>query len=85
MNNALVTKAIKHIDGFNIVSHLKHICLFHSISCSYQLPGTFVDCGQHRADTCYECPQGHGSNWCNGECVWDPLNSECKKKGSQKC
>ena len=87
MSNALVAKANKYkfisLDfNFNNTSQSK---TYFSISFPNHVSGNFVNCGQHGADTCYECPQGHGSNWCNGDCVWDHLNSECKKKGSQKC
>jgi len=27
-----------------------------------------VNCGNHEADTCRKCPQGNGSDSCNGEC-----------------
>lgn len=36
-----------------------------------------VSCGQHRAKTCSECPQGHGEQWCNGECQWCTLKKAC--------
>jgi len=29
-----------------------------------------VNCGNHDAPTCAECPQGNGASWCNGECAW---------------
>jgi len=29
-----------------------------------------VNCGEHAARTCSECPQGYGAAWCNGECHW---------------
>ena len=29
-----------------------------------------VRCGNHRAATCADCPQGNGAAWCNGECEW---------------
>ena len=45
--------------------------------------GSFVSCGHHRADTCFDCPQGHGSSWCNGDCAWDEISAVCKKKGYQ--
>jgi len=32
--------------------------------------GNSVSCGHHQANTCSECPQGHGARWCNGDCVW---------------
>ena len=34
-----------------------------------------IDCGGHSADSCANCSQGGGKNWCNGDCTW--LNSEC--------
>ena len=34
-----------------------------------------VSCGHHFATSCTECPQGHGAEWCNGECVWK--SNEC--------
>ncbi|CAJ1360557.1 unnamed protein product [Effrenium voratum] len=30
-----------------------------------------VSCGQHRAPSCSACPQDHGAQWCNGDCVWN--------------
>ena len=38
-----------------------------------------VSCGQHSAASCAECPQGHGSGWCNGDCVW--VDGECHPIG----
>ncbi len=32
--------------------------------------GTLFSCGNHRANSCGGCPQGHGSSWCHGECHW---------------
>lgn len=29
-----------------------------------------VDCGGHFEPTCADCPKGHGSAWCNGDCHW---------------
>ncbi len=29
-----------------------------------------VSCGGHSATTCAQCPQGNGSAWCNGDCMW---------------
>ena len=29
-----------------------------------------VSCGNHKADSCDKCPQGHGKSWCNGDCKW---------------
>jgi hypothetical protein len=36
-----------------------------------------ISCGQHRAKSCNLCPQGHGKDWCNGDCVWCALNDNC--------
>ena len=36
---------------------------------------TDVSCGAHSAASCAECPSGHGSAWCNGDCVW--CNGQC--------
>ena len=40
-----------------------------------------MNCGNHLAGTCADCPQGNGANWCNGDCQWvdgscflDPVN-----------
>ena len=33
-----------------------------------------VNCGNHLASSCAECPQGHGALWCNGECEWSDEN-----------
>ena len=33
-----------------------------------------VSCGNHRASSCAECPQGKGSGWCNGDCDWSNVN-----------
>ena len=39
-----------------------------------------VNCGNHEANSCAECPQGNGAAWCNGECEW--VNGECTLKGN---
>merc|ERR1719334_1550561 len=36
-----------------------------------------VNCGGHRAVGCWDCPQGHGRHWCNGECIWYRYEHEC--------
>lgn len=33
-------------------------------------PSKSVLCGAHKAESCAECPQGHGAGWCNFECQW---------------
>ena len=37
-----------------------------------------VSCGQHKADSCAACAQGHGKSWCNGDCQW--CNGICQSK-----
>ena len=39
-----------------------------------------VNCGKHLAISCYECPQGYGEIWCNGDCRWD--SSKCVPRGT---
>ena len=34
-----------------------------------------VNCGNHYALSCQECPQEHGASWCHGECIWS--NNQC--------
>ena len=36
-----------------------------------------VRCGGHFANSCAECPQGHGQGWCNGECRWNTTTRAC--------
>ena len=36
-----------------------------------------VSCGKHKANTCADCPQGKGANWCHGDCQW--VNGRCQK------
>jgi polypeptide N-acetylgalactosaminyltransferase len=36
-----------------------------------------VSCGQHRALNCQLCPQGNGKAWCNGDCTWCDITSQC--------
>ncbi|KAL7446637.1 hypothetical protein ACHAXM_011659 [Skeletonema potamos] len=36
-----------------------------------------VNCGNHKAKTCELCPQGHGKDWCNGDCSWCATSSKC--------
>ena len=38
-----------------------------------------VSCGNHKAATCADCPQGNGAGWCNGDCQW--VNGQCQSKG----
>jgi len=41
-----------------------------------------VSCGNHKAPTCAQCPNGNGKYWCNGECVWEA--GECISKSHAK-
>ena len=49
--------------------------------------GSFVNCGQHRANTCFDCTNGYDGlkynryEWCNGECEWDGYEMACKRRG----
>ena len=43
---------------------------------TYYLGGE-VSCGAHYAAECQLCPQGHGSNWCNGDCRWNYKENKC--------
>ena len=42
---------------------------------------TEVSCGSHKSTTgCAGCPQGHGADWCNGDCTWVRAAEECVPK-----
>ena len=36
--------------------------------------------GSHPADSCEDCPQGHGEKWCHGDCKWLDSSSKCIPK-----
>ena len=38
-----------------------------------------VACGNHKADSCAQCPMDIGESWCNGECAW--CEGKCQLKG----
>jgi len=38
-----------------------------------------VSCGNHKATTCADCPQGNGASWCHEDCQW--VNEQCQSKG----
>ena len=46
------------------------------------MTATKVNCGDHIANTCAECSQGHGPGHtgCNGDCTW--TTSICIPKGN---
>ena len=40
-----------------------------------------VNCGNHHASICAECPHGNDESWCNDDCVWSSDNGgECQSK-----
>jgi hypothetical protein len=43
----------------------------------HDLHSTSVSCGNHKAVACADCPQGHGGDWCHGDCKWSPKSSTC--------
>lgn len=54
-----------------------------------------VSCGNHKAKSCAMCPQGHGKDWCHGDCAWcaasdscvdfdDAKKPECRKSGAKQ-
>eukprot|EP00804_Cyclotella_cryptica_P028289 CCRYP_013167-RA/>CCRYP_013167-RA protein AED:0.02 eAED:0.02 QI:340/1/1/1/1/1/3/271/1192 len=36
-----------------------------------------VSCGNHKAKSCALCPQGHGKDWCHGDCAWCSASDQC--------
>ena len=46
----------------------------------YFVVGDQVSCGNHQAASCSQCPDGHGSSWCNGDCKWRSSTSSCLDK-----
>lgn len=59
---------------------LRGACVSHSVASKdlQQDEDDSVSCGSHAADSCSECPQGHGETWCNGECIW--FTEECVER-----
>ena len=56
---------------------------FHSeFDCCYVPTVGDVNCGDHYATFCHECPNGNGASWCNGDCEWNPTSNECQIKGT---
>ena len=41
-----------------------------------------VVCGGHSSPSCAQCPQGHGKDWCNGDCSWCEDKQECMDKST---
>ena len=51
---------------------------------TYFLFFALVNCGNHKATSCTDCPEGNGAVWCNGDCQW--VNGQCQSKwGSLEC
>ncbi len=46
-------------------------------SCSHSDHTNKVNCGNHDADTCTNCPKEGSASGCAGECMWDNLNKVC--------
>eukprot|EP00523_Entomoneis_sp_CCMP467_P008606 CAMPEP_0168722348 /NCGR_PEP_ID=MMETSP0724-20121128/2553_1 /TAXON_ID=265536 /ORGANISM="Amphiprora sp., Strain CCMP467" /LENGTH=710 /DNA_ID=CAMNT_0008769021 /DNA_START=301 /DNA_END=2432 /DNA_ORIENTATION=+ len=41
-----------------------------------------LSCGQHKAKSCGECPQGNGKEWCNGDCHWCEYGASGQSKNA---
>jgi len=46
-----------------------------SFVASFWPHSSIVSCGGHSAESCFLCPGGYGSLWCNGDCIWE--NGAC--------
>jgi len=46
-----------------------------------------VSCGNHKAKSCEQCPQGNGKDWCNGDCAWCDTLKKCfvMEEKDKKC
>ena len=36
-----------------------------------------VNCGDHKASTCVQCPKGKGAAGCKADCEWEASESLC--------
>jgi len=63
--------------GFSLFSVfiMSQLVLLVCILVSFSGAQKQVSCGNHKATSCDECPQGHGRSWCNGDCLW--INDQC--------
>ena len=59
------------------VHHQIYICFILIIKCVISV---LVNCGNHYAANCSECPQGNGQYWCNGVCEWNSTDDKCELK-----
>ena len=39
-----------------------------------------VTCGNDTVTTCSDFPCNNGPSWCNGDCIWNALESRCSSK-----
>ena len=68
---------------FREEGHLRNITFFRNKTILKNSNEKKVSCGNHRASSCAECPQGNGAVWCNGECEWSDENGGvCQSKSS---
>ena len=67
-----------------IISDLEILKLFLKIEYVSD-SGNSVNCGDHQANTCSECPQGNGAGWCNGDCVWESGSCVAASENSVSC
>ena len=40
--------------------------------------GGGVNCGNHRASSCKDCPRGQGPTHCSGDCKWNWDSFSCE-------
>ena len=61
---------------------IKYISALFLILIIKSVISVLVNCGNHYAANCLECPQGNGEYWCNGVCEWNSGAEQCElKKG----
>jgi len=77
----LVTGKIDRVPVANVVSDKQQPAIAGKIA--GRSSGNLVSCGSHSARACEWCSQGHGENWCNGDCTWK--NGRCVEPGNPLC
>ena len=79
---------LRQLEVWNYLRHALPVCV-NLLNKQYRVEpkkfwiflGPPVSCGNHKANSCAECPQGNGAAWCNGDCKWS--NNQCiSKEGS---
>jgi len=60
----------------DVVAHLQARVGTHEAWSPVGGPPGGVSCGRHHASSCFECPQGNGKNWCNGDCEWIDIEKQ---------